>query len=178
MARSQEIALADNPQMLMAVSVGLILTCIIVIILFIIFVHTMPGKIARKRGNPQEEAIEILSLLGLLIFPLWMAALVWAYLKPFTLSVALADQGSAASAPDSGPDFEPVREPQSKPVSKSPSSSSAALTPTMRTGSAAEPNQDPLLAADPASPAEAATATAPAEHPTNPEMTATPETQA
>ena len=87
--------MANNPQMLMAVSVGLILTCIIVIILFIVFVHTMPGKIARKRGNPQEEAIEILSLLGLLIFPLWMAALVWAYLKPFTLSVALADQRGA-----------------------------------------------------------------------------------
>lgn len=68
----------DNPLTLKIVSLGLILTCIVVIILFIVFVHTMPGKIARKRNNPQAEAIEILSLLGLLIFPLWMAALVWA----------------------------------------------------------------------------------------------------
>lgn len=99
----------------MAVSVGLILTCMIVIILFIIFVHTMPGKIARKRGSAQAEAIEILSLLGLLIFPLWMAALVWAYMKPFTLSVALADQGgAAASDPESGPNPGLVREPTSK----------------------------------------------------------------
>ena len=75
--------MADNPQALMAVSLGLILFCVIVIALFIIFVHTMPGKIAEKRGNPQAEAIEILSLLGLLIFPLWMAALVWAYMRPF-----------------------------------------------------------------------------------------------
>ncbi|MCG6943277.1 MAG: DUF3302 domain-containing protein [Thiohalocapsa sp.] len=67
-----------NPLTLKIVSLGLILTCIVVIILFIVFVHTMPGKIARKRNNPQAEAIEILSLLGLLIFPLWMAALVWA----------------------------------------------------------------------------------------------------
>ena len=96
--------MVDSPQLLMAVSVGLILTCIIVIILFIIFVHTMPGKIARKRGSAQAEAIEILSLLGLLIFPLWMAALVWAYMKPFTLSVALANQGgAAASDPESAP---------------------------------------------------------------------------
>lgn len=102
--------MADNPHMLMAVSVGLILTCIIVIVLFIVFVHTMPGKIARKRGNPQEEAIEILSLLGLLIFPLWMAALVWAYLKPFTLSVSLADRGgTAASDSDSAPADNPAR---------------------------------------------------------------------
>jgi hypothetical protein len=40
----------------MIISIGLILFCIVVIVLFIIFVHTMPGKIARKRGNPQSEA--------------------------------------------------------------------------------------------------------------------------
>ena len=79
--------MVDNPTALMATSLGLILCCVIVIILFIIFVHTMPGKIARRRGNPQAEAIDILSLLGLLIFPLWMAALVWAYIRPFTLPV-------------------------------------------------------------------------------------------
>ncbi len=61
--------MADNPQALLAISLGLILFSLIVIALFIIFVHTMPGKIARKRGNPQAEAIEILSLLGLLIEP-------------------------------------------------------------------------------------------------------------
>jgi len=116
----------------MAVSVGLILTCIIVIILFIIFVHTMPGKIARKRGSAQTDAIEILSLLGLLIFPLWMAALVWAYMKPFTLSVALADQGGGAAVdPESAPDPEPVREPASESAGKSaqePEEESAAVS--------------------------------------------------
>jgi len=44
--------MADNAQVLFAVSLGLILSA-----LFIIFVHnTMPGRIARKRGNPQAEA--------------------------------------------------------------------------------------------------------------------------
>jgi hypothetical protein len=61
------------------VSLGLIFFSIIVIILGIIKIHTYPGKIAKARNHPQAEAIEVTSLLGLLIFPLWMAALVWAY---------------------------------------------------------------------------------------------------
>ena len=133
------MSVADNPQMLMAVSVGLILTCIIVIILFIIFVHTMPGKIARKRGSAQTEAIEILSLLGLLIFPLWMAALVWAYMKPFTLSVALADQGGAAAVdPESAPDPEPVPE-----LAQEPKENSVAVS-----DSAPQPHAGPATAQD------------------------------
>ena len=101
--------MADNPQALMAVSVGLILFCIIVIALFIIFVHTMPGKIARKRGNPQAEAIEILSLLGLLIFPLWMAALVWSFMRPFTVPVEVVSrEDRRASEPEPVPELEPT----------------------------------------------------------------------
>ena len=96
--------MADNPEALLAVSLGLILFSLIVIALFIIFVHTMPGKIARKRGNPQADAIEILSLLGLLIFPLWMAALVWSYMRPFTVPVTLvSDSPGDASAPEPTP---------------------------------------------------------------------------
>lgn len=135
--------MADNPQMLMAVSVGLILTCIIVIILFIIFVHTMPGKIARKRGNAQAEAIEILSLMGLLIFPLWMAALVWAYLKPFTVPIDLVDHGGRGTS-----DPEPALAPKPAP----------------------EPTLEPKLAADAAP--DSAPMSAQAERPANAETQA------
>lgn len=76
--------MADNPQAMMAVSLALILGSVVIIVLFIIYVHTMPGKIAKRRGNPQTEAIEVLALLGLLMFPLWMVALVWAYVSPFS----------------------------------------------------------------------------------------------
>ena len=107
--------MTDNPQVLMAVSLFLILACIIVIILFIIFVHSMPGKIARKRDNPQAEAIEILSLLGLLIFPLWMVALIWSYMKPFTVPVTLIS--------DSGESSDTV-EPASRPIEQQPSDKS------------------------------------------------------
>lgn len=61
------------------ISLGLIFFSVIVITLGIIKIHTYPGKVAKARNHPQSEAIEVTSLLGLLIFPLWMAALVWAY---------------------------------------------------------------------------------------------------
>jgi len=102
----------DNPNALMAISFGLILSCVIIIILFIIFVHTMPGKIARRRGNPQAEAIDILSLLGLLIFPLWMAALVWAYIRPFALPVEMVGETDhAGREPDREEAADPIDQP-------------------------------------------------------------------
>ena len=61
------------------VSLGLILFSVIIIILGIVKIHTYPGKIAAERKHPQKDAIDVTSLLGLLIFPLWMFALVWAY---------------------------------------------------------------------------------------------------
>jgi len=72
----------DNYEMIKTTSLLLILFSVIIIALAIIFVHTMPGKIAHSRNHPQAEAIEITSLLGLLVFPLWMLALIWAYIKP------------------------------------------------------------------------------------------------
>jgi uncharacterized membrane protein len=60
-------------------SLSLILLSVIIIILGIVKVHTLPGQVAEQRGHPQVTAIEVCSLLGLLVFPLWMFALVWAY---------------------------------------------------------------------------------------------------
>ena len=62
------------------VSLFLILFAVIIIVWGIAVVHTLPGKIAKKRGHSQVEAIEITSYLGLLVFPVWMGALIWAYL--------------------------------------------------------------------------------------------------
>ncbi|MDF7799701.1 DUF3302 domain-containing protein [Pontiellaceae bacterium B1224] len=61
------------------ISLFIIVLAVLTILLGIIKIHTYPGKIAKERKHPQTEAIEVTSLLGLLIFPLWMAALVWAY---------------------------------------------------------------------------------------------------
>lgn len=61
------------------ISLALIFFAVLTITLGIIKIHTYPGRVARERQHPQEKAIEVTSLLGLLIFPLWMFALVWAY---------------------------------------------------------------------------------------------------
>lgn len=61
------------------ISLSLIFFSVIVIVLGIVKLHTYPEKIARARNHPQAEAIGVTALMGLLIFPLWMAALVWAY---------------------------------------------------------------------------------------------------
>ena len=83
------------------ISLGLIFFAVIVIILGIIKIHTYPGKIAKARNHPQTEAIEVTSLLGLIIFPLWMAALVWSYSGAVVGKLYAADEASAEN--DSSP---------------------------------------------------------------------------
>jgi hypothetical protein len=82
-------------------SLFLILFAVIIIVWGIAVVHTLPGKIATKRNHSQVEAIEIMSYLGLLVFPLWMGALIWAYLVPVKLkaTVETPAQDAAVAAP-------------------------------------------------------------------------------
>jgi hypothetical protein len=50
-----------------------------VILAGILFLGLGPGLIAKRRGHPSMEAIRILGVIGLLIWPCWIVALVWAY---------------------------------------------------------------------------------------------------
>ena len=68
---------------------GLILFSVIVIVIGIIKVHELPGEIAKRKGHPQAEAIRICSLLGLIVFPFWMFALIWAYVRPVMTPISL-----------------------------------------------------------------------------------------
>jgi uncharacterized membrane protein len=61
---------------------SLIVFSVLVIVIGIVKLHELPGNIAQSRGHPQVDAIRICSLLGLVIFPFWMMALLWAYMKP------------------------------------------------------------------------------------------------
>ena len=65
--------------MLNVASLFLILFSVIIIVLGIVKVHEYPSKVAEARNHPQQKAILACSLLGLLVFPLWMFALLWAY---------------------------------------------------------------------------------------------------
>ena len=43
----------------------------------------LPGKVARQRGHPQAEAINVASWLALIFgFAAWPFVLVWSYLRP------------------------------------------------------------------------------------------------
>ena len=81
------------------ISLGLIFFSVITIILGIIKIHTYPGKIAKARNHPQQEAIEVTSLLGLIAFPLWMAALIWAYSGAVVGNLYVADKQEEPEGP-------------------------------------------------------------------------------
>ena len=99
------------------ISLGLIFFSVIVIILGIIKIHTYPGKIAKSRNHPQTEAIEVTSLLGLLVFPLWMAALVWAYSNAVVGILYTADKKEAFCK--SSPEAQSQTTEKSKPTDSS-----------------------------------------------------------
>ena len=61
------------------VSLLLLLFVLITITLGVVKLHEYPGKIAEARKHPQHDAIVATSIMGLLFFPLWVFALIWAY---------------------------------------------------------------------------------------------------
>jgi hypothetical protein len=49
----------------------------------IVGLGTWPGKVAKRRGHPQLDAINVMSWLGIITMGLlWPIALVWAYTRP------------------------------------------------------------------------------------------------
>ena len=82
-------------------SLFLILFAVIIIVWGIAIVHTLPGKIATKRNHSQAKAIEVMSLLGLLMVPLWMGALIWAYMEPVKMKAMVETTGSGGEKPSS-----------------------------------------------------------------------------
>ena len=71
-----------NESTLSGIALFLILFSVVIIILGIVKIHEWPGKVAAARQHPQVDAINAMSVMGLLIFPFWMAALIWAYTRP------------------------------------------------------------------------------------------------
>jgi hypothetical protein len=100
-----------------AISLGLIAFVALVLVVGIYQIHSLPGRIASQRDHPQTHAIEVCSVLGLLIFPLWMAALVWAYAgivgKPLDSTTASEPRPTAEPASDRSDALAP-REPDTK----------------------------------------------------------------
>jgi uncharacterized BrkB/YihY/UPF0761 family membrane protein len=56
-----------------------LLTIIATILGAIVWLAILPGKVARRRGHPQAEAINVAGWLGILTGIVWILALIWAY---------------------------------------------------------------------------------------------------
>ena len=52
-------------------------------IIVVVQLGSLPGKLARHRGHPQADAINMAGWLGLLtVGVVWVLAMVWAFTKP------------------------------------------------------------------------------------------------
>ena len=133
------------------VSLSLIFFAVLVITLGIIKIHTYPGKVAAARKHPQTEAIEVTSLLGLLIFPLWMLALVWAYSGAVIGKLYIEEDGMRGEVPPSNGPSAAVSPAETAPIPASEPAASAGDAATRTeatTPAAATPPKDPAHTAD------------------------------
>lgn len=131
------------------VSLSLIVFAVLTITLGIIKIHTYPGKVAAARRHPQTEAIEVTSLLGLLIFPLWMLALVWAYSGAVIGELYVEKEVDGGAVPEAGPSTA-VPSPGAKSQKASPVEGHSAAAPPRQAATAAEAAtvNDPTHTAD------------------------------
>jgi len=53
------------------------------VIWLVVLLGSMPGDIAKKRGHPQTDAIQVMGWIGIITLGIsWFIAIVWAYTKP------------------------------------------------------------------------------------------------
>jgi hypothetical protein len=59
---------------------GVVIVLLVFLALFVAcHLAVLPGRIARKRGHPQANAVQVAGVIGLVTGILWPFALVWAY---------------------------------------------------------------------------------------------------
>jgi hypothetical protein len=76
-------------------TLAIILFVVATMVGFVLWLASLPGKIARARGHAQAEAVSVAGWLSLLtLFTTWPLVLVWAYFRP--IAVRVAEGGSAA----------------------------------------------------------------------------------
>ena len=83
-------ALADTVADWMSVFILLVMPPAAIYLFWIL--HILPEKAAKKRNHPQKDAIHMLCLLSLVFGGLlWPIAMLWAYVRPMGMRVALVE---------------------------------------------------------------------------------------
>jgi uncharacterized BrkB/YihY/UPF0761 family membrane protein len=72
-----------------------LLTLVATILGAVVWLAILPGKVARRRGHPQAEAINVAGWLGILTGIVWIVALIWAYTVVDDMNPASADGGAS-----------------------------------------------------------------------------------
>lgn len=63
-------------------SLFVLLVIILLVVGFLLLLAWLPGDIARKRHSPWAEPINVAGWIGILLFPIWMLALIAAFVRP------------------------------------------------------------------------------------------------
>ncbi len=63
-------------------TLGILLAAPFLLAFVIYKLGSLPGSIARARGHPQADAINICGWMGIITLVLWPVAMVWAHLTP------------------------------------------------------------------------------------------------
>ena len=75
----------------------IILFVVAVSVAFILWLASLPGKIARQRGHAQADAVNVAGWVSLLtLLTIWPLVLIWAYFRP--VAIRLTDRGDASHA--------------------------------------------------------------------------------
>jgi hypothetical protein len=64
----------------LGISMFILLLSVAIIVVGIILIHELPYRIAKRRGHPQQDAIRCMAIMGLILLPLWLFAMIWAYM--------------------------------------------------------------------------------------------------
>ena len=80
--------------MLDKVALFIIFMMVIMVAAAIVFIGSIPGKIARKRNHPWPDAVNTASWIGLATGVFWPIALIWAFLPVPAKSASAETSGS------------------------------------------------------------------------------------
>ena len=88
--------------MLDKVALFIIFMMIIMVAAAIVFIGSIPGKIARSRNHPWPDAVNTASWIGLATGVFWPIALIWAFLPVPVKAESTSSDGPAADTGTQG----------------------------------------------------------------------------